>query len=446
MRSKFYWIFAFLLLGSGLALLLYPTVSDWWNSFHQSQALVHYRAETESMDEERLVQLWNEAAEYNRLLAENAEKDGTYEQMLAVNDSGIMGYLEIGKLDLSMPIYHGTDEAVLQVAIGHLPGSSLPVGGAGSHCVLTGHRGLPSARLFDNLDRMEAGDRFTLRVLDQILVYEVKDIKVILPHETDALAIEEGKDWCTLVTCTPYGVNSHRLLVCGSRVAGEENISVKEEEKELEKGKGKKEIGVTAGVIVFLVIIILAGRTVFAAGQKKGSLGFSLEYEPGRTTFSLYYVASIDADGKYVWQKGYDKYETPLLNQPDEALSELSEQLKQYVKNEKQVPVIREQSGEDGMLSMDGLRRGLYLLIGEKSMKEKKQYEPVPVLFSLPVEKENLAYEKPVLKIKYEISEPETPGNETLPQTGQLRWPVPFLFGGGAILILFGRKKKGGKE
>lgn len=209
----------------GLSLLLYPTVSDYWNSFHQTQAITNYGDTVASMNEEEQEQIWQAAVEYNQALADTGiyynlteEQQKEYEEQLDISGLGIMGYIEIPAIDCKLPIYHGTDESVLQIAVGHLEWSSLPVGGKGSHCVLSGHRGLPSAKLFTDLDQLEEGDTFTLQVLGELLTYQVDQIRIVEPKELDNLQIEPGEDYCTLVTCTPYGINSHRLLVRGSRV------------------------------------------------------------------------------------------------------------------------------------------------------------------------------------------------------------------------------------
>ena len=222
-------IILILILIVGLSLLLYPTVSDYWNSFHQSRAIASYAEEVAHLDETDYSQFWEEALEHNRLLAQrknanllNEQEQARYDRTLNINGTGVMGYVEIPSIKCSLPIYHGTNDAVLQVAVGHLEWTSLPVGGESSHCVVSGHRGLPSAKLFTDLDKLAIGDLFTLRVLDEILTYEVDQILVVLPSETGALQIEEGQDLCTLVTCTPYGINSHRLLVRGHRV---ENVA-----------------------------------------------------------------------------------------------------------------------------------------------------------------------------------------------------------------------------
>ena len=212
----------------GLSLLLYPSVSDYWNSFHQSRAIATYAEQVANIDNDIYAQLWEDARAYNQTLVgkENRfqiteEERETYESLLNVGGNGIIGYIEIAKIGCSLPIYHGTDEGVLQIAIGHIEGTSLPPGGESTHCVVSGHRGLPSAKLFTDLDKLIPGDTFVLRVLDETMTYEVDQILIVEPYDTDALRIEPGKDLCTLVTCTPYGINTHRLLVRGHRVENE---------------------------------------------------------------------------------------------------------------------------------------------------------------------------------------------------------------------------------
>ena len=218
-----------LLLLAGLSLLLYPAVSDYWNSLHQTRAIAGYAEGVAALDGTRYEELWQAARDYNDALARretdfapDGERLADYASQLDASGNGVMGYIEIPSIQVSLPIYHGTDEAVLQVAAGHLEWSSLPVGGESTHCVLSGHRGLPSAKLFTNLDRLAVGDVFLLRVLDEVLTYEVDQILIVEPSETDALRIVGGMDYCTLVTCTPYGVNTHRLLVRGHRIENAE--------------------------------------------------------------------------------------------------------------------------------------------------------------------------------------------------------------------------------
>ena len=209
----------------GLSLVLYPSVSDYWNSFHQSKAIASYAEFVTDIDEEKGNKILEEAAAYNQNLAENKkswflteEEKAEYTKQLDITGTGIMGYIEIPVIKCSLPIYHGTDEGVLQIAIGHIEGSSLPVGGEGTHCVLSGHRGLPSAKLFSDLDELKEGDTFMIRVLNETLTYEVDQIRIVEPNDLTTLDIYEGQDLMTLVTCTPYGINTHRLLVRGHRV------------------------------------------------------------------------------------------------------------------------------------------------------------------------------------------------------------------------------------
>ena len=210
---------------AGLSLLLYPSVSDYWNSFHQTRAIATYAEEVANLNQDQYDEIWAATKAYNASLAErdnayllsDAQKE-KYARLLDISGLGIMGYIEIPEIDVSLPVYHGTEESVLQIAVGHLDWSSLPVGGESTHCVLSGHRGLPSAKLFTNLDQLEVGDTFTITVLDRVLTYEVDNISIVLPTETDNLKVTEGKDYVTLMTCTPYGINTHRLLVRGRRV------------------------------------------------------------------------------------------------------------------------------------------------------------------------------------------------------------------------------------
>ncbi len=228
MKKHLSTIILVLVLVLGLGIMLYPTVSDWWNSFHQTRAIASYSDTVATMDNEIYDQLWQEAEAYNAALAQKAnpyffteEDQALYDSTLNVSGTGIMGYIDIPEIKCTLPIYHGTSEAVLQVGVGHIEGSSLPVGGEGTHCVLSGHSGLPSAVLFTHLEDLDIGDLFTLQIMDETLTYEVDRFNRVLPHEMELLTIEEGKDSCTLVTCTPYGINTHRLLVHAHRVANE---------------------------------------------------------------------------------------------------------------------------------------------------------------------------------------------------------------------------------
>lgn len=212
----------------GVCIMLYPTVSDYWNSLHQTRAIGAYEDALDGMTRRDYDAAFQQAEDYNRALAaldapmseyqSLSDAGMDYEEILNINGVGIMGYIDIDAIGVELPIYHGTSPDVLNVAVGHLEGSSLPIGGEGSHCVLSAHRGLPSARLFTDLDQLQEGDTFTITVLDRLLTYEIDQILIVEPEQVDALAITPGEDYCTLVTCTPYGINTHRLLVRGRRV------------------------------------------------------------------------------------------------------------------------------------------------------------------------------------------------------------------------------------
>ena len=212
-----------LLIGAGL--IAYPSFANWWNSFHQSRAVASYAETVANMNTEEYERIISKSQAYNRKLSRSGilwtldeDEEKEYKEQLDIGTSGIMGYIDIPKIDGMLPIYHGIDESILQVAVGHIPGTSLPVGGEGSHCVVSGHRGLPSARLFTDIDKLVGGDSFTITVLNKTLTYEVDQIRTVLPTDLSDLQIEKGKDYVTLVTCTPYGINTHRLLVRGHRI------------------------------------------------------------------------------------------------------------------------------------------------------------------------------------------------------------------------------------
>ena len=227
----------------GVGLLSYPALSDYWNSFHQSRAIVSYTEKVANLDNEKYQQIIDSAIEYNRMVADRSNQWADsetelkrYDRELNVDGTGNMGIITIPKLNVELPMYHGTDESVLQTSIGHIEGSSLPVGSPhpneedfddvefASHSLLSGHRGLPSARLFSDLNNMEVGDVFYLTVLDQMLTYQVTDVYVVEPNDSSKGALVPGMDLCTLITCTPYGINTHRLLVRGRRIPNEKKI------------------------------------------------------------------------------------------------------------------------------------------------------------------------------------------------------------------------------
>lgn len=217
---------------TGLAIFAYPTISDRWNSLHSSRIIMAYAETVSGLSEEEYRQLYSAAESYNQSVLERVnlftpsdEEKEEYATLLDVENNGIMGYVEIPVIKVSLPIYHGTSEDVLQTAAGHLDWTSLPVGGPSTHAVISGHRGLPSAELFTKLDRLVEGDRFMIYVLDETLTYEVDQIHIVLPEDMNDLQITRGEDYCTLVTCTPYGINTHRLLVRGHRVETESGHS-----------------------------------------------------------------------------------------------------------------------------------------------------------------------------------------------------------------------------
>lgn len=226
MKKRLSNIFIFICFVLGISLMLYPSVSQWWNSKHQSQVIATYNDAVEEIDDNKSNEMIEEARKFNQKLMKKSyqwdlsdDETKEYESILDIAGTGIMGYVDIPAIDVEIPIYHDNDEGILQVGIGHIPGSSFPVGGKNTHCVLTGHTGLPSSRLLTDIDQLVKGDVFYLHVLDKTYAYEVDQIKVVLPEETDDISIVDGEDYCTLVTCTPYGVNSHRLLVRGKRIS-----------------------------------------------------------------------------------------------------------------------------------------------------------------------------------------------------------------------------------
>ena len=260
----------------GLSLVLYPSVSDYWNSLHQSRAIATYAEEVSNLDTDRYEQLWAEAVDYNRTLRDrdnafllSETQKAAYDGLLNVGGNGVMGYIEIPTIGVSLPIYHGTDEGVLQIAVGHIEWTSLPVGGESSHCVISGHRGLPSAKLFTNLDKLVVGDTFLFRVLDETLTYEVDQILIVEPQEVSALTIREGEDLCTLVTCTPYGINTHRLLVRGHRVENAETartIRVTADAMQVEPL-------IVAPMVAAPMLAVLLIWVMLGGGKRKGTRG-----------------------------------------------------------------------------------------------------------------------------------------------------------------------------
>ena len=269
MKKKLSSILLVLILLAGAAIMIYPSFSDYWNSFHQSQAIANYSESVSNLNEEEYERLWLAACEYNVKMAgksipfrlSDAEWE-EYNSLLDVSGNGIMGYIEIPKINVSLPIYHGTSDAVLQVAAGHIESSSLPVGGTSTHCIISGHRGLPSAKLFTDLDQMSEGDIFQLKILNETLTYEVDQIRIVEPQEVNDLTIIPGGDYVTLITCTPYGINSHRMLLRGHRVETEKthNVRVTAEAVQVEPV-------MVSGVIA--IPLLVAGLVALTSGDRR---------------------------------------------------------------------------------------------------------------------------------------------------------------------------------
>lgn len=274
MKNKVYittWVMILLI---GILILLYPTLSDYWNSLHQSQIVSSYQYSVKNLTKEQNKKILAEARLYNQSLRKGVTPSlnltdneiKKYNDSLNITSTGVMGYVEIPKLETTMPIYHGTDEAVLQIAIGHIPGTSLPVGGKGTHTVISGHRGLPSAKLFTNIDRLMSGDIFRIHVLDKIITYKVDQKLTVLPENISSLSIEPDKDYCTLVTCTPYGVNTHRLLVRGHRIPNKSKKKNNPVEPKYSLNKSTIAIAVSVlilGIIITVIVLIVRKRKNF---------------------------------------------------------------------------------------------------------------------------------------------------------------------------------------
>ena len=265
MRKKGSTILLILIFVVGLGIFAYPKVADKWNSYHSSRAIMAYNDVVSGMSDEEYERLISAAEEYNRNVLTRSnpytptdEELAEYYTLLDVAGNGVMGYIEIPFINVSLPVYHGTSESVLQIAVGHLEWTSLPVGGASTHAVLSGHRGLPSAELFTHLDRLVEGDRFMLYILNDVLTYEIDQIHIVLPEEISDLQITAGEDYCTLITCTPYGVNTHRMLVRGHRVDTEfeHNVRVTSDAIQIEPVLVAPIIGIPFLIAVLTVMFI----------------------------------------------------------------------------------------------------------------------------------------------------------------------------------------------
>ena len=294
----------------GLGIMAYPTVSDWWNSYHQSRAIASYSTVVENTSTKEMEHMLVAARAYNSSLlkkelrfAMSEDELTRYNALLDLSGTGVMGYVQIPSLGVQLPIYHGTDESVLQIAVGHLNWSSLPVGGESTHCVLSGHRGLPSARLFTDLDKLVEGDLFTLTVLTQTITYEVDQIRIVLPTEINDLDLISGADLCTLVTCTPYGVNTHRLLVRGHRVENQDTQTV----VVTPGGLRIPRYVVIPAVGIPLLFLFLVGMLIYYS------------FQPARHTEEevleqLHSLGGVRSDGK----GGGENPKTPLRKPPNE--------------------------------------------------------------------------------------------------------------------------------
>ena len=248
---------------AGLSLMLYPKFADYWNSLHQSRAIAAYSDAVAAVDNSQNEAMLAAARDFNsrihlrsNIYELSDEEREEYNSVLDITGTGIMGYVEIPSIKVELPVYHGTSEGVLQIATGHLEWTGLPVGGEGNHTVLSGHRGLPSAKLFSDLDQLIEGDVFLIRVLNEIFTYEVDQILIVLPEDVSALAPVSGRDYCTLVTCTPYGINSHRMLVRGHRIANAETAKTLTVVNEATLVDTKLVAGALAIPILFVLLMV----------------------------------------------------------------------------------------------------------------------------------------------------------------------------------------------
>lgn len=272
----------------GLSVMLYPTVSNWWNKRVQSQAVARYDKTVQNIDENHYDEIWARAEEYNKELSElyapfsNADEIDGYDNILDVSGTGIMGYITIPVIKVEIPIYHGTSAEVLNIAAGHLKGSSLPIGGKNTHAVISAHRGLPSARLFTDLDKLVKGDTFTITILDHVLTYEVEEILIVKPEEMDKLAIIPNDDYVTLMTCTPYGINTHRLLIRSHRID-----TVYEKTVKVSADAVQVDPMLVIPVIAFFLLILLIIFWAVSSKKKHKPLPYK----------NLIYILSDDKDG-----------------------------------------------------------------------------------------------------------------------------------------------------
>lgn len=284
MKKKTVISLTILLFLASLGLTLYPVISNYVNQKYASQIHTAYQEVIEQADVRQLAEAKAQALAYNQALVPGASEAYTqqgleaaakaYETLLNMAGSGIMGYVEIPKIQINLPIYHGTETDTLERGIGHLLGSSLPIGGESTHIILSGHSGMASQKMFTDLEQLEKGDVFYLRVLQETLAYQVSSIRTVLPHDTSLLSIEEGADLCTLITCTPYGVNSHRLLVTGSRIPYEEAETIQADTQDAETTESTWEEkymeGILYGILAALVLILVMAFLYYLANNNGG--------------------------------------------------------------------------------------------------------------------------------------------------------------------------------
>ena len=275
-QSKWITVLLFIILLAGLSLLLYPSFSAYWNSMHQSREIASYAEVAAGYSQEEFQKMWDAAVEYNRALAARGgvqllseEQLEEYMSLLNLAAGGIMGYVEVPSVKIELPMYHGTGDVELQRGVGHIDWSSLPVGGESSHSVLSSHRGLPSARLFTDLDKVLVGDVILLHVLDRKLTYEVDQIVTVLPDNVEELGISAAADYCTLVTCTPYGVNTHRLLVRGHRVPNPEELEVPRVVSEAIQLKPIVVAPVLAAPMLLALFIVMMAESTIREKQRR---------------------------------------------------------------------------------------------------------------------------------------------------------------------------------
>lgn len=502
MRKNLSTIILILIFLVGLSVMLYPSVSDAVNRKHQSRAVAGYAEEVEQLSDADYQTYFDAADAYNRQLntTPNAfykpDLVSGYAQTLDISGTGIMGYITIPKISVELPIYHGTDEGVLQVAAGHLEGSSLPVGGAGTHAVISAHRGLPSAKLFTNLDELEVGDRFTITVLNRVLTYEVDQISIVLPTEIDQLLPTEGMDYVTLMTCTPYGINTHRLLVRGKRVETTESqkhirvaadafriepiivapilaipmllaalvgvlVAPHLRKRSREGGNNiMKSIRDRLAVLLMLCLLVWGAVPALAAETvdetRIGSIKVLLcdtetaaPLQGGELT--LYRVASVSkngADMSFTYVNGFENCGIALDNVSESALaSRLAEKVTQNAQ------AVTKTVNDSGIAVFGDLKAGLYLIVQKQAAEGYDAIQPflvtVPIMENGQYVYDVDAHPKAGTSSRKTTQTPPTQEVlSALPQTGQLNWPVPVLAVTGAVLVAAGvvLKKRSGQN